>query len=245
MRTVGLSCLVVIASAGLARAQLKGSPRDTSIEVKFGGYLPGIDDEFHPYVEHDSGAIVPATRPYEEIFGQDERNMFMAVYERHLYQSFGTLSAGFGVGYWSADADGIPEAGSQATDTTGMTIIPVMVQATYRFDMFEDFVPLVPIAGLGVDYYSWRIRDGSGGTAEFEKGKPASGGTWGWHGRLGVFLLLDTLAPEMAADFDRDAGVNGSYLTFEYHYSQVNDFGSEDSFRLGDDAFLIGFAFDL
>ena len=49
----------------------------------------------------------------------------------------------------------------------------------------------------------------------------------------------------MAYDFERDAGVENTYLTLEYRFAQVDDFGSATSFRLGDDTFFIGLALEL
>jgi hypothetical protein len=49
----------------------------------------------------------------------------------------------------------------------------------------------------------------------------------------------------MAWAFDRDAGVNHSYLTFEYQVAVVDDFRDPNSFRLGNESFFFGIALDL
>ena len=67
----------------------------------------------------------------------------------------------------------------------------------------------------------------------------------GWHAAVGIHVLLDYLARDMAYDFERDAGVENTYLTLEYRFAQVDDFGSASSFRLGDDTFFIGLALEL
>ena len=251
MRSWGIAMALVLTTVNTAQAQdrILESSRTSNFEIRLGGYVPDIDEEFLPYSlarDADGNEIrVPEKRPYEEIFGNDDRLMVMALYEQHIFKSFGTLSAGFGAGYWSAECDGIPEEGSSATDTTEMTIVPLIAQMSYRFDAFQHLVPVVPVVRLGLDYYMWRITDGSGDVAEFVPGEPAQGATWGWHANFGLHLLLDTLAPEMAADFDRDAGVNHSYLTFDFHTANINNFGSGSSFRLGDNTVFVGLAFDL
>ena len=67
----------------------------------------------------------------------------------------------------------------------------------------------------------------------------------GWFYSIGLHLLLDFLDREMAWAFDRDAGVNHSYLSVEYQSSRVDDFGDPDSFRLGNDIFFFGITLDL
>ena len=87
--------------------------------------------------------------------------------------------------------------------------------------------------------------DGSGEPARFVDGSEASGATFGFSYTLGVHFLLDALDREMAWAFDRDAGVNHSYVSLEYQSSQVDDFGSTSSFRLGSDVFFVGLALDI
>ena len=106
-------------------------------------------------------------------------------------------------------------------------------------------MPLAPVVRAGYSHYFWRILDGAGDIAQFSTGNEASGATQGWHAAFGVHLLLDFLDREMADDFANDAGVENSYLTLEYRYSRVDDFGSADSFRLGDETLLRGLALDL
>ncbi len=211
--------------------------RDTIIELKIGSYKPEIDSEF--------GALNGNTAPYASIFGDSEERLIVLGLHRHLFNKFGTATVGMTFGFWSVEGQGLDLAGNITADSTELRLFPFGLELGYVFDRFQDTIPLVPSFRLGLDYYVWDIRDGNEDTAYFEEGKEAFGGTWGYHYTLGVRLLLDFLAPQMAGDFDRDAGVNNSYLTFEYQLSTVDDFGSADSFRLGDDAFMIGLAIDL
>ena len=57
---------------------------------------------------------------------------------------------------------------------------------------------------------------------------------------------LPTLGLDFTLRMDaREAGVYNSYITAEYQYSQIDDFASADSFRLGDETVIIGLALDL
>tara|TARA_B100001093_G_scaffold354265_1_gene338748 strand:- start:198 stop:488 length:291 start_codon:yes stop_codon:yes gene_type:complete len=96
-----------------------------------------------------------------------------------------------------------------------------------------------------LSYSYWRIYDGSDSVAEFAPGQKATGGTLGWHAAVGIHLLLDALDPEAAIDFERDAGLMNTYFTIEYQYSRVDDFGSAESFRLGDEVLMFGLALDI
>lgn len=242
--------LLLTLAAPSAQAQLhRETARSNNFELKFGGYQPQIDSEFS-LAEGQSG-------PYERVFGADTETMFLTTWEAHIFNQWGTLAAGFGAGYWNVEGQGI--SSGDATDSTEMTLWPVLAQLSYRFDLIQDYVPVVPVFRIGVDYYMWEIFQGDGETARFANvtlaadgsidrrapGAEARGGTWGWHGALGLHILLDYFAPQMAADFDRDAGVNHSYLVLEYHSAQIDDFGSADSFRLGDELFFVGLALDM
>ena len=68
--------------------------RSVSFSVKFGAYMPSIDSEF----EKKDGV----KRPYELVFENASPVMKMLSTEWQLIKDFGTLSTGFGLGYWSA-----------------------------------------------------------------------------------------------------------------------------------------------
>ncbi len=216
--------------------EIRESPRSTFLAVRVGNYLPSIDDEF------DTSA---RQGPFAEVFGSSPELLVDVLWEQHLWHDVGTVAAGLGVGYWRIDGNGIASGGGQATDSTSLRVLPLMAQVSYRFDYFRDAWPVVPIVAAGIDYFAWDILDGDGSVSQFAAGQAAEGGTWGWHYTLGAHVLLDYFAPDMAYDFDREAGINSSYLTFEYHAVQVSDFGASDSFRLSDGMFLFGLAFEL
>lgn len=229
--------------AGAQPRRKLGSDRSTIFEFKAGPYQPRIDSEFQVPAGADPASY---EFPYEGSFGNDSPWMFLATYELQIFNDMGTLSSGVTAGYWSVSGtNGSLDPASEATEETGILMIPTQLGLTYRLDQLSDRLPIVPVVRLGLDYYLWQITRGDGEVAEFSNGNKAEGGTFGYHAGFGLHFLLDFLSPTMASDFDRDAGVNNSYLTFDYVYSQVDDFGSATSLRLGDSTFFVGLALDL
>ena len=209
--------------------------RSMLIEFRVAPYKPAIDEQFST-----------SPGPYESVFGADSNLMLQLVWEGHLINDAGSLSLGLSAGYWSAEGRSLLEDGSTAgEDATSIEIYPLAAQLSYRLDQFAESFPLAPVVRLGFDYYLWRILDGDDNVALFAPGKEAQGGTYGWHASVGVHLLLDYFAPGMAMDFERDGGVYNSYITAEYIYAQIDEFGSASSIRLGDSTFFIGLALEL
>lgn len=243
MKAISLVVGASLLFGGQALAQEE--QRSATIELQFGQYRPDIDSGFDP--ASDPGRL----RPYEASFSNQRTTMIMVGWEKMLSDTLGSISLGFGIGYWSVDGQAISPTGSEVTaeDTTSFAILPLQAQLTYRFDVWAQEIAIVPVVRVGVDYYLWEVYDGAGETAYFNldggKTHEASGGTYGYHTTFGAHLLLDALAPAMAGDFERNAGVFNSYLTFEYRISSIDDFAAADSFRLGDETFIVGLALDL
>ena len=236
----GLNLLVLFALLpATAHAYRFGTetPRSTSVELRLTSFQPGIDKEFS-IPEGQSG-------PYERIFGNDGDWLFSVAVSEHFFQAFGTASLGGSIGFWSAEGSGISASADDVSDKTSFHIFPMALEVSYRLDEWQAYIPLVPVARLGLDYYFWYINDGNSETARFANGNKAMGGTWGWHYTLGIHILLDFFAEGMAGDFDNDAGVNNSYFTIEFQSSHVDDFGSSKSFRLGDNMWVFGLGLDM
>ena len=214
--------------------------RKWTVELQAGPYQPRIDSQFAT----SEGSKLP---PYETTFGDESPILVNIGFDRHIFHLLGPISLGVTAGFWSVKGEAISIDGSdsEASDRTDMEIYPLAAQLSYRLDAFARHLPIVPTARVGLDYYLWQILDGSGNVANFDSTHQAMGATHGWHYSVGFQLLLDALAEDMARDFQFNAGVQNSFITFEYRSSQIDDFGSANSFRLGDDAFFIGLALDL
>ncbi len=239
-RLLGLTLSICAFSLGLvdqASAKRLGSqsPMTSTITLSAGSYQPSIDEEFTP--------TEGVKRPYERVFQDQSPLMFQIQLERHLFNNKGTLSLGGSVGFWSVEGEGLSV--TTVSENTELSIMPLSAYGAYRFDLFQNKLPLIPVIKVGLSYYSWTIYDGAGDVALFEDGSQASGGTMGWFYSVGAHFLLDFLDREMAWAFDRDAGVNHSYLSFEYQSSRVDDFADPDSFRLGNDIYLFGITLDI
>lgn len=232
MRVLPFVAILVVSAAHAA--PYGESSRSASVDLRAGAYQPRIDSAFS---QSSGGGL-----PYERVFNNESPLMFLLNIEHHLFNSAGTLSVGLGAGYWSVEGEGISDG---ASDSTLFRVVPTQLQLTYRLDPWQESLPFVPVVRVGLDYNWWEIENGSGDTAKFPSQGSASGTTWGWHANLGIHLLLDFIDPEMASDFDSEAGVNSSYLVFEINYARISDFGATNSFRLGDTTFFTGLAFDL
>lgn len=237
--------LTVIAFAQPAFAlNVRETPRDSVFEIRMGSYLPNIDDEFGD--QCNTGNC-----PYASSFQSADPLMITFSYHRHLFTGFGSLTAGGGFGYWNNDEGQAITSSPEdpvvyAQDATEISVYPFFLELGYRLDVIQDIIPLVPAFKVGVDAYGWRVFDGSGEVARFNgTSGEAAGFSYGWHASLGVHILLDFFAPDMAADFDRDAGVNNSYLTIDYQTAQISNFGAGETLWLGSDVLFIGLALDM
>ncbi|MCB9528768.1 MAG: MXAN_2562 family outer membrane beta-barrel protein [bacterium] len=229
-----LAGLLLVLPLGAAAQYADDGGRSMLLEFRVAPYKPAIDEQFST-----------SPGPYETIFGADSNLMLQLVWEGHLINDAGSLTLGLSAGYWSAEGKSRNEDGSAGEDSTSIELYPLAAQLSYRLDQFAESFPLAPVVRLGFDYYLWRILDGDDEVALFAPGKEAQGGTYGWHASVGVHLLLDYFAPGMAMDFERDGGVYNSYITAEYIYAQIDEFGSASSIRLGDSTFFIGLALEL
>jgi hypothetical protein len=191
------------------------SPRTGAIEFKLGGYKPLIDTE--------EGLT---TTPYADTFNNESMLLFEMELQRYFFQRFGSAGVGFSAGYAEKYADSITEAGEVAEEKTALKVVPLKLNALYKFDYaaFHWHVPLVPYGKLGLIYMPWWINKGDN-TQELD-GRSGKGGRWGYGLTLGAAFLLDVLEPRLARDFDSDLGVNHSYFFAEWTYAEVNNFGS-------------------
>ncbi|MCA9562549.1 MAG: hypothetical protein KC561_03625 [Myxococcales bacterium] len=214
------------------------TPISGQLGFKFGSYLPEVDEQF-------SGG----TGPYQTIFGSGGSLYFEASYLHYLYRGVGALGIGFGVGYMGNSGKGRLADGTESIDETRFRMVPLRLFVGYRFDFLarQFGIPLVPYVDAGIDYHIWWVKSEGGvstyldNDGEIDRG---AGGVFGWHTALGLQFLLDSLADQMSRSLDANTGINNSYLFAEFLLADVDDFGSDESIRLGDSAFLFGLAFE-
>lgn len=238
------------------------TPQRFAFEVKMGPYLPDVDRNYGG----------EGLGPYAQIFGEtDERGVATGQPKKGLYgglafewQITRKLAGPIGIGVqWSmfrdraqallAEPPDDPEASVRsAADSTRFTVMPIALQAVYRFELLADRVrwaPFVPYVKAGVAYAFWwskdgnkniaRIRDAEGNTVE-----KAIGGVWGWQLNLGGMLRLDFLDPGTARRFDRVSGINHTYIFGEWQLTRLANFGRKDSMSVGDSTWMLGLAME-
>lgn len=229
-----LGVAMVMAMGQVAFAE---SPILWNLEVKGGGFTPGIDDE-----EGLTG------EPYKTVYGDSNGFLLMSELGVQVYRGvIGSVALQGGLGFMSKDGKSIdPESGEQPGDQTTIEILPTQFSVAYHLNyLAEEFnIPFVFSAKYGVDYWAWWFLNADGNLARADEAE-GSGSTMGTHFSVGVKFLLDWVDPSSAQSFDSDVGVNRSYLMAEFMRADVNDFGSETSMNLGGDTFLFGIAFEM
>jgi hypothetical protein len=205
------------------------SSQNMAVELRFGPYAPRIDDS-------TNGAI------RDGFFGDKKRFQFGFEFDAQLWRApyVGTLGIGLGWSYtrWSAlnkpCTDPASSCASEPPDDVNVTetdpisqkstfnIMPMYAVGVLRVDVLarELSIPLVGYGKFGFGYALWWINDGTG-IADFN-GEPAKDTSVGTHAALGAMFLLDVLEPSAGRELDSAAGINNSYVFFEWSVSDYN-----------------------
>ncbi|WAS97149.1 MXAN_2562 family outer membrane beta-barrel protein [Nannocystis punicea] len=228
-----------------------------ALEVKMGPYLADVDRNW-------SGE---GFGPYAKIFGEtDERGITIGQPKKSIYggiafewQITKKLAGPIGIGVqWTMARDKAqaplaepPAEGStrSGADTVRFTVMPIALQAVYRFELLADKVrwaPFVPYVKAGLAYGFWWTKNGNGNIAVIKDGTEVvdrgRGGVWGYQINLGMMLRLDFLDPDTARTFDRISGINHTYIIGEWQLTRLSNFGRKDSMNLGDSTWMVGLA---
>lgn len=236
MHTRTAAALLTVLSFGAAPA-LAESPRSMMLEFHGGTYTPDVDSELN-------GAT-----PWHDTFGAASMTLLRMHIDYQFWQGHGSLAAGMGFGYGWIDGHARNEEGDRTDDEVGFNIFPIQLSAVYRWDWaaIEYTVPLVPYVKFGLTGAFWWATDAKNDISNADLGsgsREGSGLTLGWHVAGGLMFLLDIFSSSMAIGFDSEAGVNNSYIFVEYQYTSLDDFGSDSSIVLSDDALSFGLAFE-
>jgi hypothetical protein len=235
--TAALLAAVVAMAGSPARAQAilaedarrLRTPQHFALEMRFGPYRPNVDSEFE-----GSGRA-----PYREFFGDGNKLMMQMELDYQIFQKFGSAGIGLGIGYFAVTGKAFDGRGTglRTADDSTLKIFPISLSAVYRF-------PLVPYAKLGLDYAIWQVTDGNGEIASDGMGGRGRGGTLGWHGAIGVSLVLDFIDPDAAKVFDSEMGVNHTHLFFELNHYDISGLGQSNRMHLGDNTWTMGLMFE-
>jgi hypothetical protein len=238
------------------------SPQRFNLEIKFGPYSPNIDatpglhgTPFADLFPPDKGK----TRPPGRLLTSVEFD-----YE-FLHKKWGTLAIGHTAGFYRRTTAALEYAppGSMipcttncqhAGEQTALNIIPLSIEAVYRFDYLTRYrIPFVPYFKIGLGYYIWWIENGGGSfsIAHFDymgsDGKTHSdsgfGGTFGWVMHPGGSFLLDVIDPAAARAMDAELGINHVSLFCEFSYADITGFGAAGKMNLSDTTLNAGIAF--
>lgn len=244
-RRKSLRSLAIVLVAGGLIIALPGrseaaSPLTSSLDIRFGSYTPQVDREF---------ASTNKATPYATLMN-DGAWEIGATLDWRIWHAFGEFSMGMGAARWTKEGQSLTLTGATTADTTSLSIVPISIDAVYRFDVLAeryDF-PLIPYVRGGVVYALWWMENGLGNLSRTTIGGTeyvGRGGTGGFYGTVGLRLLLDVFEPQSARSFDIEMGVNHSYLFAEYKKLSLTDFGNPKSIDLSDDVLNFGLAFDL
>lgn len=178
------------------------SPKFWVLELQFGGYEPQIDREV-------------AGTPFQDVFG-DSSVISQLAFQRLVYQGIGTLGIGVQAGYSEFFGRALLQNSDERSgDTTSLHVVPIQLFASYRFDYAAIHwdIPFAVYGKAGIGEWIWWSNDGSGDTAGDGE---ASGAKLGFSVAAGLAFHLDFLDPKLARDFDRNFGVNNTYVFVEY-----------------------------
>lgn len=230
-----------------------------ALEVKLGPYLAEVDRNW-------SGE---GFGPYAKVFGEtDDKGVTIGQPKKSFYGALAfewqitkKLAGPIGIGVqWSMARDKAfaplaepPDDGytRSRADTVRFTVMPIALQAVYRFELLADKVrwaPFVPYVKAGVAYGFWWTKNGNGKVAVIKDGQEVvdrgRGGVWGYQLNLGMMIRLDFLDPGTARRFDRVSGINHTYIIGEWQMTRLANFGRKDSMNLGDSTWLLGLAME-
>jgi hypothetical protein len=208
------------------------SPQHFALELRFGPYTPDVDSEFGG-----------KRTPYKDFFGAGAHLMSQIEFDYQIIRHVGSLGLGVGVGYFSnSGRNTVLATGLPSDDTSTIKLIPFSLSAVYRFDLALERwgFPVVPYSKLGLDYAIWSINNGNGEVPSDPTGGTGHGGTWGWHGAVGLSLVLDFLDPTAAHQFDIESGINHTHVFVELDYWDLSGFGSASQLHVGDTTWMAG-----
>ena len=213
------------------------SPQDAAVELRFGRYLPEVDNEFKG-----------SARPFHDVFGDSNRYELGAEVDWQVLRvpHLGTLGpgVGWGVTKFTAKAQFTNGSGESAEDTR-LWIMPMYLVGVARVDtLSRDLkIPFVPYAKLGLGLGVWWSSDGQQSASA--KGVAGKGLSYGLTYAAGLMFLLDVLDEDDAKSADGMTGINNSYIFAEWFRPQLDGFGKSGVMDLSSSSWVLGIAMEM
>jgi len=220
-----------------SEAYKRESSRDFSFELRFGPYLPRVDQEF------TNGAA-----PFNQYFGKSHRLMLGAEFDWLPMEIPNVLRLGVGAGisYTSMSAKAIQNLTEdvRTAQDTGFRVLPQWVVGVAKLDVLarRTPIPVIFVGKLGLANALWWVSDDP--SANSAGGVKGRGMSYGAYYGIGAGLDLGALDPWRAKRMDTFMGINGVYLYGELYGMELADFGLKDAMHVGDRNWLLGLSFD-
>ncbi|MBI4820212.1 MAG: hypothetical protein HY791_28315 [Deltaproteobacteria bacterium] len=237
-RLFGAVTGVLLLMSAPANASLPGSREEISVgfELRGGPYLPEIG--------HDGSTVTGATA-FSDVFGHTPNPLYTLGVDLLLYRGIGSAGVGGTFGFMQFVGRGVyGDSGANSHDTTVMNILPLTLEAFYRFDWLveELSIPFVPYARGGLAYHFWWVTTGTGDIAR-SGDAVGRGGKLGLVGRVGVAFVLNVFEPAAARSLYESTGIRSTALFGEVLASKVDGFAS-DGIVLSDQTWNLGMYFE-
>lgn len=261
-----LAALGVLAASSTAQAQDTAptwrrrtgpQPKSTlgnfTVELRFGGYYPQVDDEFG------------GSGPFTQFFGKGPQFYFglEADWMPIEIPYVGRLGPAFGWGYATMSAKAkLPTtdiaSGAATTETVGVStnlnIHAMHVSAVLRIDEIKKriVIPIVPYAKIGFGMGTWSSGTSTGGSkvGDCEATTPtncvtAEGLSIGPHIAVGGMLGLNWLDRRSGTMARESTGIDQAYLFGEWMLDKLDSGVGKDPMHVGTSSWVLGIALDL
>ncbi|MBI2373583.1 MAG: hypothetical protein HYV07_06245 [Deltaproteobacteria bacterium] len=233
-----LASALVFLVASSADASLPGSRDEVSLgfELRGGPYLPEVGND---------SSTVAGSSAFVDVFGSRPNPLYSVGLDLLLYRGIGTAGVGGTFGFMQFVGRGVyADSGAISHDTTVMNLMPLSLEAFYRFDWLAEEldVPFVPYVRGGLAYHVWWVTTGTGDVAR-SGDSIGQGGTFGLVGRVGVAFVLNVIEPSAARSLYESTGIRSTSIFGELLAADVAGFGS-GALELSDQTWNAGLYFE-
>lgn len=250
-----VSLLTGVGALAPSEARAVELVRQRSVNQSFGLGLLFKGGPYRPAIGGDTGGR-EGLDAFSRIYGSNAKPLFSLGADLEIYRGFGTAGIGATFGFMQfvgkalvgAIDSGAPlDSRARSSDTTVFNMIPLGLDAFYRFDWLADHasIPIAPYVRGGLAYHVWWSTTGIGEISRYSPTRSAAddvvarGGKLGLRGTVGVAILLNAFDSMSALRLFETMSIRGTYLFAEYQWSKVDGFGSP-GFDLSDNSWNVG-----